>query len=1163
MLVICCGFLGLSVMAVRSYTHPADIVELPDRNDVFTDDLEAFRTSLSLLNQQDGQGNEFVLLTDVEKNHPQIEDFVNDALKNLDSDEEVPFNIDMFIEAIDASHYYRGSMSMIDRLTMASWLKEYTPVPDSTDDYHRVIGFREKGERLAEVDLLFYSENNQSMSVRWFLVRGSSDESANPIEPSEWQVYDHARLEDGRRASDEYANYLKADAFVADGFDTAIGKAYEISSQWDWDQPDDSVAEMKKCESIRMLNDDRDIALLRFSYIYLENNQEQQAIRVLKLIQRPDRMWGVWPMLALCQSNLENFDEAKKYLLKAQQQAPGHPRNHWLAAEIESAMDHNDKAADHRAFALALMPEDTTLHWTVSNKHRSKDVPTLIQAADFNWKQRGQTTGWINLSDASTRDSEFANEVALGLKEVRKLPAGVSEMVAGSVAWANEDMDKAAKSYLLACEVADLDEIKESARENHQQCRLVDQEFRALLDETDNIDAALLTILGWAYDDEYTGVANKLLDDLKRADHVSGGKATDRPIAAAIQGWAHLQLGQQESALRHLDRFHQQVLSPDNEGFSDSEDPDWVIDFVDTMTTQCLLSLDRSGEVVSRFYDEAWRYDEISDWFIDRRDTDSASKFVEKYENETQEFLQLQVLKLKALLATSSGDVKESLRNHGLAVQLGEQLEENEENYWSGDLLDNQALDVVLMKAMPTSIESSNETFCQQVISEAESIEDGDLIQAWADHVLKQAELDPGIRCRIAKSLGDYELSQGNYEKAIESFSVPANLSAEEEESTLYQRKRIVDSKVLSQLAIGNIDSARKMLEEMEEPVGYASIEIAPIAIADLAAWNVPSLRDHLKDSETKEAALWFVESPRRKFFEQKSDDPQFDELLDEYPMPIGYHQPQQSGRIIFSSQQPPRVTQDELTAAVENVLGTSATLNIVATKEPNSAWIATSDAGDRILIGSGAVSVSPSTLRFLGQMNSNGQESTGEKQVLSTITIAILDYAPHANQRIFDISKQLVELPSLSKQGNRSIAFSHDGWVWIDSLNSEKRNLESGNDKTSLADQLSWIDRVPLSFQTRNFYFGGEFNSASEQANVLKASQWVRMLKESDAPVRVFAKHACGDVWEHLPAELITVDKETNQATVRLKDSSSVSLYLRSGKTCTSQVSNLRLTTP
>ena len=906
MLVICCGFVGLSVMAFRSYTHPANIVELEDRKDNFTDDSEAFRSSMSQLVQKGEQGNELVSLTEVEKRNPQIDDFVKDAVGKLNEGEEVPFNADMFIEAIDASHYYQGSMGMLERLMAANWLREYAPMPDSIDDYYRVIGFRSTGERLAEVDLLFYSEYNQPMSVRWFLVNGNGVGSTDSIDSKQWQIYDHARLEDGRRMSDEYANYLKGNDLLAEGYDEAVGEGSEINAQWNWDQPDESIAKLRKCESTRMLSDDRDIALLRFSYVYLENEQEAEAIRVLKKIQRPDQMWGVWPMMALCYSNLKEFDQANACLVKAQQQIPGHPRNRWLSAEIHSAMNRDDEAADDRAAALAMMPQDSTLSWSVCNKHRIADIPVLISAADFSWKQRQDMHTWLALVDASRQNVEFADEVAKALKKVKQPPRGIAEMVSAAVAWAGGHTDTAAKSFLLAREDADVDEVKQAAREKHQQCRLAENEFNELLSESDDINATLLAILSSAYDEEFHDMANQLLEDLKVAKDFSGEKVTKHIVTAAIQGWASLQLGQHESALNHLDRFRQRFESSSEPELSD--DADWVIDFVDTMVTQCLLNLGRSDEIVKRFENEPWRFDKISEWFISRRDTASASKFIAQYENETRDMMRLQVLKLKAFLATSSGNVREASQNHRLAVQLGEQIAESDENYWAGDLLDQYSNDLVLMKAVPESIESPSEQLYQGVISEAEAMEDGDLVQAWADRAQGESELEPLVRLRIANSIGSYRISQGDYRNAIEAFEEPMDRGSQDERGLTYQKKRVGDSKILSQLVMGDFDEAREALDKRDESVGYSSIDVAPIAIADLAVWDVASLRDHLKDLDSGSVANWLVTTPRRRFFEQRSDDSKFGELLDEYPMPIGYHQPQQFGRLVFSSQQTPLI---------------------------------------------------------------------------------------------------------------------------------------------------------------------------------------------------------------------------------------------------------------
>lgn len=1174
MLVICCGFAGLSVIAMRSYTHPADTVDLAERKDTHSDDSNAFRASIYQLSEKTGQLNEktgqqggSVSLTNAENNNPNIDKFVKEVLDKIDRNDDVPFNVDMFIEAIDASHYYHGSMNFVERLTMATWLRQYEPVPDSFDEYHRVIGFRRVGDRLAEVDLLFYSENNQSMSVRWFLINGRDTQLDGSLDSDgPWEIYDHARLEDGRRKSDEYANYLKGDELVSEGYDEAINEAYEISADWDRENSEESISKLKECESTRMLADDRDVILLHFSYIYLDNDEEAEAIRVLKKIQNPDRMWGVWPMMAICYSNLEDFDNAIGSIKKAERQIPGHPRNRWLRAVIDSAMDHKDSAADHNAAALAMMPQDTSLYWSVAGKHRIADIPVLVGAADFAWKQRRSMSVWLALVDATASDVEFANEVAQtlenrklenpALQNLEQTPKGIEAMVTASAAWADDDPDIAAKLFLRAYEEAELDEIKQAARDNHQQCRLADKDFGTLLSETDDLDGTLLTMLSWAYDEEFDDAAHLLMDDLKNPEAVANPKLADHSIKTALLGWAHLQLGQHETALQKLDLFHRQFASANNHKFSDDED--WVTDFVDTMAAQCLLSLGRSDDIVKRFENEPWRFDQISDWFISKRDTAKAMEFLNDHKDDSRDMMRLQSLKLKALLATSTGDEKESSRIHSEAVLLGERIEESQENYWPGDLLRNYTRDMVLLKALPKSVVSPSEQFCQQIISEAESVEDGKLIRAWTDETLRAPGDDPPRRLRIAKSLGDYHLSQGDFKQAVKAFTVPSEPEGTHDHDSRYLRKSLSDAKILSQLAISDFDAARKTLEEREESVGYSSIDISPLAIADLAAWDVSSLRKHFHDLNTSEVASWLVEAPRRRFFEQNSDERQFDELLSDYPMPIGYHQPQQVGRLVFSSNQGPAIEGKAIEAACSDALTGPASVEATSTVKSDAAWIVTTDAGDRILIASGEMVLSPSTLDLLKLPSSDNQQPTGGKHSQSILMIAILDYKPEAGKRIFDISQRLASRTELNQETNWVIAFSHSGRVWTG-----QQNAGPGANTTSLADQLRWEDRVPVNFQTLDYYLASETISDSDQSDIKKSRYWSRTLKNPTTPPDIFAKHACGDIWEELPVELLSVDKQNSKAMVRLKASSALSSYLRAGKTCTCQTNNLRQANP
>jgi tetratricopeptide (TPR) repeat protein len=1122
-MVICCGFVGLGIVAMRSYTHPADTVELTDREDTFSDDSKAFLASIREANTSD-----VVIRIPVDNS---IDQFIDEIVEKIDRGDEIPFNVDMFIEAVDSSQYYRGSMSMLDRLTIAAWIRADAPIPETTDEYHRIIGFRRVGERLAEVDLLFYSEDNQPTSARWFLVRAENGTLGD------WQVYDHACIEEGRRKSDEYASYLRGDESIADGYDQAIIDAYEISVNWNHENAKDSITELRKYESIPMLRDDRDVALLHLSYIYVQNGEEGEAIRVLKKVRQPERMWGVWPMLAQCHANLDNLDDAIEAIDKADQQAPGHPRNLWLRAVIEDRMKREQEAADLDAAALRWMPQDTSLFRSVAFNHRAKDIPVLTAAAQYTLAQRRSASAWLALVDATAANQDFASVVLQSLESDDDSPAGLKALIAGSVAWADEDFAVANKLFLVARDEAIDEEMKQFARSQHQQCRLGENEIAMLLSETDDVNSALLAMLSLAYGEEFDVESTRLIGELG-----SDEKVANHPLASALLAWAFAKRGEYEIALEKLDRFHQQRTPSDAPILND--DDWWIDDFVDTIVTDCLLSLDRSDEAVKRFSDDLWRLEQISDWMINRRSTKMAKAFVDHHHDDSRDEMRLQVLRLKAMLETSSGNLQESNRLHSEAVAIGKRLSEREENDWSNALVHGHVRDMVLLKASPTSVPSPSGQFYQLMISESGLIEDGDQVHAWADAAMMSTDVDAENRLNIAKSLGDYELTKGNFSRAIAAFQV-----ANQSDGSEYLKKNLNDAQILCQLAAGDFDEARTALRDLNESVGYSSIDLSPLAIADLAAWDVTSLRSRFDGMEPSQVASWLVESPRRRFFEQHQGQPGFDELLEDYPMPIGYHQPQQQGQLFFSSNQTPACTGESIAAACTAVLGAPASAKVLKHADSDTTWVVTTAADDRVLVSIATNLLSAATSDLLGIAASPEERSPDGKRSRTSAAIAILDYQPDARKRLFDVARSLAAWPEFNRDANHCIAFSQHGRVW---------NLLHDKNK-SLADQLKWNDRVPVNFGTLDDYLFSESDAESDSTGMKKIQHWDRLLKTATNPPAVVIVHNCGEVSERLPADLLSVSEDTGEVRVRLKASSGLSSYLRDGNTAVCQAFNLR----
>ena len=500
---------------------------------------------------------------------------------------------------------------------------------------------------------------------------------------------------------------------------------------------------------------------------------------------------------------------------------------------------------------------------------------------------------------------------------------------------------------------------------------------------------------------------------------------------------------------------------------------------------------------------------------------------------------------------------------HHKAFQQAQKIEESDSEYWADGLSHQRGKDMVLLQALPAEVQSPSPRLSDAIMDEAFSLGDGNLLKAWSDRAWEDQELELSQRVYSRYRLGDYQTTQGHYQEAVGTFlasesigSIPENLAQAGVQPNLNLVRR---SRIVSQLVAGNFAEARRSLSEFDRDLFYSNIDVDSVALADLAESKTNKLSEHFTEIPASDVATWLVESPRRRFFEQQAVQlataPDFESFLDRYPMPIGYHQSQQSAELLLRSQDAETAVQqwttDSLSQNLSNALGVETQITTAPSIIGQAAWTATSAAGDRFLISIAPCQTPVKTAAILNLPESSFKQLDNGDTVFSAMTISVLDYEPQSLQRLFSVASQLAEFVQ------EPLGFLHNNRFW------PGNSPANSSDNRSLSETLRWDGRVPITSAVVSIN-GNDITSLNEETgdddDLETAKDWQDIAKKNTETVAVIAEHSCGLITEELAGELVRVDADKDRIFIRLKEDSSISRYLRKGNICTCHPSNLRL---
>lgn len=1150
-MLLCGGLLGASYLALQSVIAPPTL-DLPTRPattaDAFRTDADAFNASLAkaATNPKVPKSSEIP---------ESIRTFIDETVESGLMDGPVAFDEPHFIAAINDSPDLGSPLDFLDRIAISSWLDEYVPVPSKLDDYHRIVAVELSADsKLATVSLIFYSEENQADSQRWFLV---ADDAG-------WKVYDWMCLEYGRRMSDEYASYLRGRDEIAPGYDLAMEKINDAFDAYDSDGVDAAIAVLQQAESTPMLNRDRDVARLRFAYAFMELQRYDLAKRSLQQIQSPDRMWGVYPVMAICHFNLDEMELAMESAKKAESQSPDHPRTHWLMSTLLEEMGQTEEAADRAVLALAGCPRDQTLVSRVTANRRPRDIPALIRAADVD-----QPYAFAMLADTAAYDATWATamiDAARSNPDSIAMPAGFMELLLGNHAWAMNDFDSAAKHFLAARNTAVDTDIRDTAYSDHVNCRIEDDRYAELLDESDDLLDTVSTLATMVFEGEFFGDPGKLLQAIEanrsspktRASNEASADSSadssaesslDSPSeldqwARGITGWCRHATGDDKSASADLIEFvrWRQTSSQARSGdeYDDAygyeyDDARWLDEGAHTALAESMLNIGDIDGLLAILPDNTPVQTLVMERL--RRDgIDACQRFLDANQSSTAAMTQVLCARLRAAVESFAANSKSADDWHAKAHELASQLDSEETEDFIRSLTIDRARDLVWNRVPPGEVElpaddEQAQNLIVDVVADAVVLQDADLVQAWTQFAETNV-IDTEQRAVIDRERYQWLIVQGRYDDAAELFRTvdpndtddSAAVKHELRQSALLKSRRFAD--VLA-------DAKRIADAAGESPDAETSLRSSPVAAAQalvaLVSSDAESLNAILWERDADDVANWLGYVVPDEFLEANVDDPAIASTLHRYPSAVGYRPAQASGHLLVQEKRtlsPDFVNQSLATTFGESFEVTE--INATTASDDVAAWLATSSSGDRFLIN-----VQPGTLSPAGLPSA--MQSLADVPI-QRLTIEVVDHSPLPQQRMFEAAHGLAE----------AIAGDAIAFHWTDRLLTWFHSTAK-----PLGEQLRWIDRVPVSHQTirRALVFRNKETDSDKDYRF--TDYWDGKLQEAGEPIAVTMMIQTGSTTETIPSMLIDVDQDGYMLLIEPKIDSQLNPQVDAGFPC------------
>ncbi|MGB7347007.1 MAG: hypothetical protein WBD20_22475, partial [Pirellulaceae bacterium] len=1091
--LLCSGLGGLVYFGVQRLAGPRTDMLPPERkSDAFASDASEYNASLKNFSTAQCPDTELC-------------SFVEETLDNSLGGIEVPLNTELFIEAVDRSPWNTRPLGWLDRISLRRSVRLYTPVSDAVWEYYRVLEVRlGPSPEFAVADIVYYGDEGQAQSIQWYLAK----------DDGKWTIYDWQQLETGRRTSDEYAVNIRGSERIREGYYDAmiqVGRAY---SSWTEGDAEQAKTTLRLAENVKMLAADRPSALLSIAYTWMGFGEYDEALRVLNSVPSPDKLWGVWPSVAVCHYSLGDYDAALAANQKAANQSPDHPNVMYMKMQIHDALDQDDLAADAAMKALRLCPQDSFVIDYAIGYQRPKDLPELLGVL----KDLDSQQHWQSFIYNASSDVQWTKTLDENLSSGKRLPSGARDLIAGNVAWTDEKHELAATHFLAARQSAEEDYLREMAVENLVSLRADRDQYEQLLAESDDLPGLLAELFDQAMAYDLYADPQKLLEAIE-----SHSDLPQPPTLKGLTGWCKFELEQYAAARTDFNAslVELEMLAKKSDGDDLQVDDDAASRIVDVkyFIVDCLLNEGQPIDALHRFPDDHAEQQHVGDFLMNSSDRELVRKFVDETENESSDFVQLQRLRLKARAAFSSGDAAKCDEYHLAALKLATTVYDQDEWYRVRQMVLQRAKELAWNRTWRPAVEiamdveefDASGVHTDAFAREATRLFDAKLLGDCFG-AMKQLRAKEQTFAMVLAHQAEMLKQQGDLEAAAKALQLCLAKTDADEEWLLKSRQRELANLFLQ---MKDLDAALPHLKANEE-------EVSAQATVELFNGNLDAVRQLLQT--VKPAATvtsWLGESQNTRQLLHSKDLPGFDELIDAFPLQIQHQRAATAGTLYFD----PKTKIDQaFLQHISNAAGYTFRWQDVAIDKKESpsghAVVGKSDSATVLFQWSTDdydVEKLPVEIRsaFAGPV--------------TRLNIVLFDDQPHSTKRLFRLAEVACD---------EAMAFQWDDdlVVWF------------GDD---LANQLSWEDRLPVPKNAveASIYPSQDYEDEAAAPEALSFSQWQEVLDENGGEADVVVVINEGLFAELVPALLTEVQEDENQVCVVMKADSAMDPLVQSGK--------------